>query len=133
MNVTSFAKAHGLRVVKERRAVKKAMLLDGRPKPDAEHVPGKHGWITDARTAMGAFVLTHSASSLIARANALGVTLAACGDREIGLYFNPTDPAQAEFAIRAIKGRRKRRVRVTPELLARLRATREARRMPVLA
>lgn len=133
MNVKDFAKAHGLRVVSKRRVAKEAMVVDGRPKPDCEHVSGKRGWITDAGTAMAAFVITKCAPSVIARASAMGLTVGARGDREIGLYFNPFDPAQAEFAIRAIKGKRKRRVRVTPELIARLRATREARRVPVLA
>ena len=109
------------------------MLVDGRPKPDSDYVPGKRGWIAGAGTALDAFVFTKFDSSVIAKASKVGLTVAARGDREIGLHFNPSDPALAEFAIRAIKGKRKRRVRVTPEFLDRLRATREARRMPVLA
>lgn len=133
MNIKEFSKSHGFRLGSERRAIREAMVLDGRPKPDTEHIPGKRGWITDAGTALDAFVFTKCASSVIARASELGLTVAAHGDREIRLHFNPSDPAQAEFAISAIKGKRRRRLRVTPELLARLRATREARRMPVAA
>lgn len=75
MNLKYFAKAHALRVVSERRAVKEAMLLGRSPKPDTEHIPGKRGWITDAGTAMAAFVFTKCASSVIARASELGLTV----------------------------------------------------------
>lgn len=128
-----FAKAYGLRVVSERQALKEALILDGWPRPDTEHIPGRRGWITNAGVSMSAFVFSKRASALMARAEALGMKRAACGDREIGLYFDPTDPAQADFAIRAIRAWRKRRVRVTPEFLARLKAAREARTVPLVA
>jgi hypothetical protein len=133
MNISGFAKAYRLRTIGDRKAIKAAMVPDGNPKPDSEHIPGKRGWITDAGTVLSAFIKTHRAADMVFKAQRIGMELAARGDTEIGLYFDPHDPAQADFAIRAIKAKRKRQTKVTPEVLTRLKRAREAQGMPVLA
>lgn len=48
MTIQRLGKQYALRIVSERVAAKRALILDGKPKPDTEHVPGARGWITEA-------------------------------------------------------------------------------------
>lgn len=119
-------------MVSERVAIKK-LVPDGRPKPDCEHIPGRRGWITEAGSAFDVFVKGHRIESIVVEAKDLGMEVAAKGDQELALYFDPENREQARFAIRLIKARRKAQRTVTPEMLANLQKARQARGMPVAA
>jgi hypothetical protein len=54
------------------------------------------------------------------------------GHHQLMLRFDPSDHEQTRFAIQTVKAYRKRSVVVTPEILAWLKAAREARTVPFL-
>jgi hypothetical protein len=79
---------------------------------------------------MKLFVRTNRVGDTLRQAEKLGMEPQGRGDQELMLWFDPSDPEQAEFAIQTVKAYRKRIVALTPELLARLEAARASRRMP---
>lgn len=134
MNLTDFAECHGLRVINERRTIKTSQILDGRPKPDQENIPGKRGWIVGAEGGLlNLFVATRRVEAVLAEAKKLQIKIQGRGEAELWFWFDPANEQQADFAIRTIRARRRRCVKVTPELRERLAAIRQARRMPVPA
>jgi hypothetical protein len=79
---------------------------------------------------MKLFVRTNRVGDTLRQAAKLGMEPQGRGDYELMLWFDPSDPEQADFAIQTVKAYRKRSVVVTSEMLARLEAARESRRMP---
>jgi len=79
---------------------------------------------------MKLFVRTNRVGDTLRQAEKLGMEPQGRGDQELMLWFDLSDPEQAEFAIQTVKAYRKRIVALTPELLARLEAARASRRMP---
>ena len=79
---------------------------------------------------MKLFVQTRRVRDTLRRAVKLGTTPQGRGDHELMLWFDPSQREQANFAIQSVKAYRKRRVVVTPEMLARLEAALAARTMP---
>jgi hypothetical protein len=79
---------------------------------------------------MKLFVRTNRVGDTLRQAEKLGMEPQGRGDHELMLWFDPSNPDQANFAIQTVKAYRKRSVVVTPEILARLEAARASRRMP---
>ena len=79
---------------------------------------------------MKLFVRTNRVGDTLQQAEKLGMEPQGRGDHELMLWFDPSDPEQAKFAIQTVKAYRKRSVVVTSEMLVRLEAARASRRMP---
>src|SRR5262252_2413027 len=100
MTIAEFAKTYGLRIVSERVAVKRALVLDGNPKPDTEHIPGARGWITDAgKGRLRVFFKTRYPGSFISDGKGAGMAMECRGDTELAMFFDGTDERQASAAI----------------------------------
>ena len=121
MNIECFARDHHLRLKRPPKAYEPG------PHPDGRHIPGRRGWITESASSMKLFVRTNRVGDTLRQAEKLGMEPQGRGNHELMLWFDPSDPEQANFAIQTVKAYRKRSVVVTPEILARLEA---ARRMP---
>jgi hypothetical protein len=124
MNIECFARDHHLRLNQTPKGYKPG------PHPDCHNVPGRRGWITESASSMKLFVRTSRVEDTLRQAKKLGMEPQGRGDHELMLWFDPSDPKQANFAIHTVKAYRKRSVVVTPEMLARLEAARASRRMP---
>jgi hypothetical protein len=79
---------------------------------------------------MKLFVQTKRVGDTLRQAAELGMEPQGWGDHELMLRFDPSDLEQARFAIQTVKAYRKRKVVVTPEMLARLEAARAMRGIP---
>ena len=124
MNIECFARDHHLRLIRPPKGYQPG------PHFDCPHIAGRRGWITAGASSMKLFVRTHRVGDTLRQAEKLGMEPQGRGDQELMLWFDPSDPEQADFAIKTVKPYRKRSVAVTPELLARLEAARSLRRMP---
>ena len=105
MTLEEFAQTHGLKVVGEMKSAKQSLSLDGRPKPDVEHIPAKKGWITTDKV-----FLTGQRVAFWLTACSLGMMPQGRGDRELMLRFDMNNPEQAAWAIKTVRARHKRRV-----------------------
>lgn len=124
MNIENFASDHHLRLKRPPKEYEPG------PHPDYPYIPGRRGWITESAGRMKLFVQTRRVGDTLRQAAKLGIQPQGRGDHELMLWFDPSDPEQAKFALQTVKAYRKRSVVVTPEMLARLEATRAMRRMP---
>ena len=124
MNIECFARDHHLRLNRPPEGYKPG------PHPDCTHIAGRRGWITAGASSMKLFVRTKRVGDSLRQAEKLGMEPQGREDQELMLWFDPSDPEQAEFAIQTVKAYRTRSVAVTPELLARLEAARASRGMP---
>jgi len=124
MDIECFAGDHHLRLKRPPKAYEPG------PHPDCRHIPGRRGWITESAGSMKLFVRTYRVEDTLRQAEKLGMEPQGRGDHELMLWFDPSDPEQANFAIQTVKAYRKRSVVVTPEIRARLEAARAARTMP---
>ena len=124
MNIECFARNHHLRLKRPPKGYEPG------PHPDCLNIRGRRGWITESGSSMKLFVRTNRVGDTLRQAEKLGMEPQGRGDQELMLWFDPSDPQQAKFAIKIVKAYRKRSVAVTPELLARLEAARASRRMP---
>ena len=123
MNIETFASDYHLRLKRPPREYEPG------PHPDRPYIAGRRGWITESAGSIKLFVQTKRVGDTLQQAAKLGMEPQGRGDYELMLWFDPSDPEQTKFAIQTIKAYRKRRVALTPELLARLEAARASRTM----
>jgi hypothetical protein len=124
MNIETFASDHHLRLKRPLKGCEPG------PHPDRPYVPGRRGWITGSTGSMKFFVQTKRVGDTLQQAERLGMEPQGRGDHELMLRFDPSDHEQARFALQTVKAYRKRSVVVSPAMLVRLEAAREARLMP---
>jgi hypothetical protein len=111
MDLTEFAKRYQLKVVGEKKAGKLAEWLDGQPKCDVEHIPGRRGWIRADRRLFHVFVrVCRNLGPILAEMKALGFEGAGRGDTEVFRMFDPANERQAAYAIKIIRARKRRQV-----------------------
>ena len=123
MDIETLASNHRLRLKRPSKEYEPG------PHPDRPYIPGRRGWITDGTGSMKLFVKTKRVGETLRQAAKLRMEPQGRGDNELMLWFDPSDPEQTKFAVQTIKAYRKRRVALTPELLARLEAARASRTM----
>jgi hypothetical protein len=77
----------------ERTAIKRCQVLDGHPKPDVEHVPGRRGWIRADRGSFRVAVMgiKRHIGPVIAEMKGLGFEGVGRGDHEVMRHFDPAN------------------------------------------
>jgi hypothetical protein len=110
-DLKEFAQRYRLKLVSELKAAKLAQRLDGQPKCDVEHIPGRRGWIRADRRLFHVFVrVGRNLGPILTEMKALGFEGSGRGDVEVFRLFDPANEAQAAYAIRLIGARRRRQV-----------------------
>jgi hypothetical protein len=122
MDLQGFGQRHRLKIIGELKAAKHCQLLDGKAKPDVEHVPGRRGWIRADKGSFRVAVMGMKAiNPVIAELKRLGFEGCGRGDREVMRFFDPANEAQAAFAIKVIGARKRRQVHLSETQRQRLR------------
>jgi hypothetical protein len=132
LSLARFAAGYSLKVVPALTAAKRSQVLNGKPKCDVEHIPGKRGWIRSDRGCLRVAVMGMKViNRVIDEMKRLGFEGCGRSNHEVMRCFDPENEAQTRYAVRVIQARHRRRL--TEEQRQRVREMGRAYRIGSLA